>query len=149
MKKVFIFILIIGCLCGCTINKVEDKFVSTEVSGISMMIQDNSLTRESLKLVIKDMNGKGFYVYGKSFRIDKKENDTWVGVEKLNNNCGFDLIAYYVNSDNLLEMEQNWECMYGSLDDGEYRLVKDVVLESDIPMTEEDKRYISISFVID
>ena len=46
-------------------------------------------------------------------------------------------------------MEQNWDCMYGSLEAGTYRLVKDISLQSDIPITDNDKKYISVEFVIE
>ena len=41
-------------------------------------------------------------------------------------------MAYYVNKEGILEMKQNWECMYGRLEQRNYRLF----LESNTPSTE-------------
>ena len=38
-------------------------------------------------------------------------------------------MAYYVNEEGILEMKQNWECMYGILDKGTYSI--NVNIETD------------------
>ena len=154
MKKRILTILLCTIfsltISGCTRDeKINENFEPTEIDGISMAIKENSLTNEEATVIIKDTNGKGTYVYGNSFRIDKKENNNWVTPKETGENCGFDLIAYYVNDEGILELKQNWECMYGSLDAGTYRLVKDIFLESDTPSTEINKKYISVEFTIE
>ena len=154
MKKriltIFLCAIFIFTISGCTRDeKISENFEPTEIDGISMAIKENSLTNEEATVIIKDTNGKGTYVNGNSFRIDKKENDNWVTPKETGKNCGFDLIAYYVNDEGILEMKQNWECMHGSLDKGTYRLVKDIFLESDTPSTEINKKYISVEFTIE
>ena len=66
----------------------------------------------------------------------------------LNNNYGFNDMAYYVDENGKLELEQNWEYIYGKLNKGIYRIVKDVAFESDIPITPEDIYYIWTEFEI-
>lgn len=154
MKKriltIFLCTIIALAMSGCTRDEqISENFEPTEIDGISMAIKENSLTNEEATIIIKDTNGKGTYVYGNSFRIDKKEQDNWVTPKETGKNCGFDLIAYYVNDEGMLEMKQNWECMYGSLDKGTYRLVKDIFLESETPSTEINKKYISVEFTIE
>lgn len=43
-----------------------------------MLIKENTLTGKGVTAVIHDTNGKGTYIYGNSFRVDKKENGGWV-----------------------------------------------------------------------
>lgn len=119
-----------------------------EIPGISMTIRDGTLTEKSATVVIKDTNGKGTYVYGTEFRIEKNENNNWVKPKETGNNCGFTMMAYYVNDDGFLEFEQNWECMYSSLEKGNYRLVKSTALSNDTPITEDEVKYFSVEFTI-
>lgn len=153
MKKILSVLLVGGILLlltGCSSdNRVDQNFEPTEIEGISMLIKENTLTDRGATVVIYDTNGKGTYIYGSSFRVDKKENGEWVKPKETGQNCGFNEMAYYVNDNGILEMEQNWDCMYGSLEAGTYRLVKDISLQSDIPITDNDKKYISVEFVIE
>ena len=154
MKKriltILLCIIFALTISGCARDeKISENFEPTEIDGISMAIKENSLTNKEATVIIKDTNGKGTYVYGNSFRIDKKENNNWVAPKETGKNCGFEEIAYYVNDEGILELKQNWECMYGSLDAGTYRLVKDIFLESDTPSTEINKKYISVEFTIE
>ena len=154
MKKTILTILLCGVMVlgitGCGSNKkVEEKFSPTELNGISMAIKEGTLTEKGVTVIIKDTNGKGTYVYGTEFRIDKKENNNWIKPKETGNNCGFTEVAYYVDDDGFLEFEQNWECMYGKLEKGTYRLVKNTFLESDTPITDDEIKYFSVEFTIE
>ena len=59
------------------------------------------------------------------FYLEKKENDRWVRIDPINA-YGFNDMGYLVDEDNKLEMNQDWSYMYGSLESGNYRLVKSV-----------------------
>ena len=119
-----------------------------EIDGISMSIKEGTLTNKSATIIIKDTNGKGKYVYGTSFRIDKKVDSKWIKPQTTDNNCAFTSMAYYVDDNGYLEFNQDWNCMYSSLEKGTYRLVKYTFLESDTPITEEDHKYFSVEFNI-
>lgn len=130
-------------------DEIEEKFQPTEIDGISMSIKEGTLTNKGATIIIKDTNGKGKYVYGTSFRIDKKVDDKWIALQTTDNNCAFTSMAYYVDDNGYLEFNQNWNCMYSSLENGTYRLVKYTFLESDIPITEEEHKYFSVEFTIE
>lgn len=119
-----------------------------EIDGISMSIKEGTLTNKSATIIIKDTNGKGKYVYGTSFRIDKKVDGKWIEPQTTDNICAFTSMAYYVDDNGYLEFNQDWNCMYSSLEKGTYRLVKYTLLESDTPITEEDHKYFSVEFNI-
>lgn len=154
MKKTILTILLCGVMIfgitSCSSSEKEDKkFSPTEIDGVSMAIKEGTLTETGVTVIIKDTNGKGTYVYGTEFRIDKKENDNWLKLKETGNNCAFTLIAYHVDDDGFLEFEQNWECMYGKLEKGTYRLVKSTFLGADIPITEDKIKYFSVEFIIE
>src|SRR5574344_30594 len=154
MQKTVLTILLCGVMVlgitGCGSNKkVEEKFRPTEITGISMAIKEGTLTEKGATVIIKDTNGKETYVYGTEFRIDKKENNNWIKPKETGNNCVSPEVAYYVDDDGFLEFEPSWECMYGKLEKGTYRLVKNTFLESDTPITEDEIKFFSVEFTIE
>ncbi len=126
----------------CTI--VKDRELD-ELVNIS--IKEGTLTKTGATIIITD-NNPNKIIYGTSFYIEKYENSDWHEVMPINNNYGFNDMAYYVDENGKLELEQNWEYIYGKLNKGIYRIVKDVAFESDVPITPEDIYYIWTEFEI-
>ena len=122
---------------------MDIKNVSNEVEGVSMTIKKGTLTKTGATVIITDIN-ENKYDYGSSFRIDTKKDNTWVEVEKIGDTA-FNMIAYSVDKNNKLELKQDWSYIYGELDKGEYRIVKDVCVN--IGCTE--KKEFSTEFVIE
>lgn len=94
------------------------------VENVTMTIKEGTLTDTGMVVVIEDLNEEK-YVFGELFYLEKKENDSWVRIDPINA-YGFNDMGYLVNEDNILEMKQDWSYMYGSLESGNYRLVKSV-----------------------
>lgn len=144
MKNKLLSILLLSILCfsliGCGIK--EDSKLNEE-EDISMIIKEGTLSRTGATVIITDVSGKD-NVYGQEYRIDKKENGKWKELDVIvEGDYGWNLIGYSVGEDNKLELEQNWEWLYGSLEDGEYRIVK-----STSEPSEETKYYFSAEFTI-
>ena len=129
-------------------EEIEEKYEPTKIDGITMTIKEGTLTNKNATIIIRDTNGKGKYVYGTAFRIDKKINGKWYKLETTNNNCAFTMKAYYVDDNGHLEFNQDWTCLHKKLEKGIYRLVKSTFLESDTPITEDDHKYFSVEFTI-
>lgn len=151
MKKVLACLLcgiialgVVGCRTNKNIENIEKQYEPIEIDGISIELKNGTLSNKSVEIIIKDTNGSDKYRYGSSFRIDKKEKDNWVKLKGTGNDCSATLAAYNVNEDGILEMKQDWECMYGKLDQGTYRLVKDIFLTND----NQNTKYIAVEFVI-
>lgn len=101
-------------------NKVEN------IDGITMTIKEGTLTNTSATIIITDTtNNKN--TYGSYYRIDKFENNQWQELEIIHKgNHAWTSIGYLVDKDNELEMDINWLVLYGELDKGTYRIVKEV-----------------------
>ena len=92
------------------------------IENVKMEIKEGTLTNKEATIIITDTN-KNHYQYGEPFRIDIKENGKWKEVDLIGD-AVFNLPAYNVDKNNKLELNQNWEHIYGELSPGEYRLVK-------------------------
>lgn len=145
--------LIVLGLTSCGIKTtIKENAELNEADGVSMTIKKGTLTRKSATVVISDTNGKEANIYGESFQIDKKENEEWQEVDIVHNGYFHDM-AYYVDNDGKLEFVCDWEYMYGELENGEYRIVKytfpNIVTYPDRTITDRDRLYFSVEFIID
>lgn len=110
-----------------------------------MNILKGTLTKTSATIIVHDRNGTK-YVYGEPFRIEKLENGIWTSLEGIGY---FNEPAYYVDRNGILIMKQDWNSIYGILPNGKYRLVKEIFLDEKRPITEIDKKDISVEFTIE
>ncbi len=110
------------------------------IDNVEMKIKEGTLTRISAIIEIVDKNEEP-YDYGQGFRIEKNENGEWKELEIKNGQFAFEDIAYIPDEDGIIEMNTSWENLYGELEAGEYRLVKEVY--------DNGKKYIYAEFVIE
>ena len=110
--------------------------------NVSMVIKDSSLNKNGAKVIITD-NNEEHYSYGMAFRLDVMKNSNWEMLKATKNGI-FNDMAYHVDKNNKLELNQNWENIYGELESGYYRLVKDVCI-NDVC---SKKQYFSVEFTI-
>lgn len=130
MKKKFL-LLFLCCflLAGCQ-NKSDDN---------QMIIKDGTLTNVGVTVIITDKDNTN--LYGEWFRIDKKVNGKWNELKGFNNN-DWTLQGYATDENGKLELEHNWEHIYGKLEKGTYRLVKEAG-------TNKKGQYIMVEFSIE
>ena len=154
MKK--ILICLITFMAFITLTGCEDKLKTTikdtaelnEIDGVTMTIKKDTLTRTGATIIITDVSGKS-NIYGADYRIDKKENSSWTPLKSLDGRewtqFKWNAIGYTVDKNNKLEMDINWEKLYGKLEDGEYRIVKstDEYLKDILYI-----KYFSVEFII-
>jgi len=113
-------------------NKVEN------IDGITMTIKEGTLTNISATIIITDVSGNN-NTYGTYYRIDKFENNKWRELDIIyKGNYGWTSIGYLIVEDNKIEMNINWKKLYGELEKGKYRIVKEV-----------NTKYFSVEFKID
>lgn len=148
-KKIMTMLLCGVILLGMVGCKKETKVSSStmNIDGITMEIKEGTLSATGLTLIIKDTTNEK-YVFGEEFYIEKKVDNNWKKLSPIHDDYGFNAIAYFADAEKGLELNQNWEYIYGSLEEGTYRLVKTTSKESDSPITENDLKYLSVDFEI-
>ena len=133
---------------GGTCEVIEDKDLNNIVN---MYIKEGSLSKTGATVIIEEDYDYDI-IYGQSFWLEKYDykNHSYEILETIpENNCAFNQPAYKVTPNNKLELKQNWSCMYGELDKGLYRLVKNVSFESDIGQENANEFYIWVEFEIE
>ena len=112
-----------------------------EVSGVQMTIKDGTLTPNGATIIITDYSGED-YLFGSWYRLDKKVGGDWQAVDVvLEGNYGWDDIGYRPDENDYLVLNVDWTWLYGTLETGEYRLVKSI--------SRLENSYFSVSFTID
>ena len=113
---------------------------------VNMQIKEGTLSKTGATIIINEDIDYDI-TYGEEFWLEKynSKNNSYEKLTMSGNNCGFNMIGYLVTPDNPLELTQDWSCLYGKLNKGSYRLVKNVDFESNTI----DKYYIWVQFEIE
>ena len=112
------------------------------IEKVKMSIKEGTLTRSSASIIILNNNDSP-YAYDEWFKIDRKVNNKWEEVSRINNNYIVRDIAYGIRKNKKLETTVKWGDLYGELKKGEYRLVKKVY------DNDGNDIYISTEFIIE
>lgn len=94
--------------------------------GISMSVQADSVTAKGAVITLLNKADKD-YQYGQQYFIQKYEDGRWYHVPYVIEDFGFEDIAYGMEKDRKSEFAIDWNWLYGSLEPGEYRIVKDIM----------------------
>lgn len=114
--------------------------------SVTMTIKKASVSSTGLTIEFKNNSGNQC-IYGEYFLLEKKINERWYQVPvSIDDNYAFHDIGYNLDSMNDGEWKIDWNWLYGSLDTGEYRIVKDIV---DFRNTGNyDKYYLTAEFTV-
>ena len=133
MKKTIITILLCGALIlgltGCSkpnIGKESTTKIATD-REIELSIKENTLSNEGATLVLTNNSDKD-YMYGDSYMIQIKKDDKWYGI---NVEVEFMESLTPIKSGETKEMKQDWESVYGKLEQGTYRIIKNINYENE------------------
>lgn len=122
-------------------NEEEKKFQDI-YSKTSLSIKKDTLTKTGATIVISDVTNQE-NTYGTWFRIDKKIDSFWEELTPISDEYGFEEVAYLIGKDNKLEMNTDWSKLYGELEKGEYRLVKNLY------DNDNNNIYLAVEFTIE
>lgn len=100
----------------------KETYEQQSLNNISINIKD--ITPTSATIVIKDTN-ESSYTYSEWYEIEKEVDSKWEKLE-VNNDMVFNDKGYKVDDNDTIEFDMNWEDYYGSLEPGNYRLIKRV-----------------------
>ena len=93
--------------------------------GISMRVTENTNTTLTLEII---NNTDRDIQYGKKFVLEKKDEETgeWCGVQTVIDDYAFEDIACIANSEKSSLENIDFEWLYGKLEEGTYRVVKEL-----------------------
>lgn len=127
---------------GSQVNEVEkqETLSKRNINNVSMAIKENTLTRNGATLVITD-NNEMSYEYGEYYKIEKLEGNNWISAPTLTDVFEFNSSYDYISNGNTIEFPVNWTKYYGTLENGQYRIRKDI--------DDNGKHYIYAEFIIE
>ncbi|UNC92602.1 immunoglobulin-like domain-containing protein [Candidatus Contubernalis alkaliaceticus] len=95
--------------------------------GVTMTIKKGTASSTGLTVTFKN-NSNSQCIYGDYFWLEKKINERWYQVPvAIEGDYGFNDIGYDLRSEDNGEWAVDWDWLYGSLDTGEYRIVKNIM----------------------
>lgn len=137
-------------------NGLEDKVpeeiidldkIDNEIKEVSMTIKEGTLSTSKATIIFTNKTEKEV-VFGEYFHLEKKIDEEWKELPTIIENYGFDDIAYPLNEKKSRELVIDWEWLYGTLNEGEYRIVKDVYVSDFSSTADYDKYYLYAEFNI-
>ena len=147
MKKVFIVFISLILLLGVTGCDNKNNFSVGDKSTIEVVdkyvvfdLDEETLTNGSASVLLR--NDSEYNIsYGTPYELEIKENGEW---HKINVELFFNMPLMSLKPGESENLEFNWVESYGELAKGEYRIIKRVTVESDIP----ESFYVSSEFTI-
>lgn len=140
MKKVAVLFCVViflfasnGCSRFAGIPETDDEW------GIVLVAKDVTPTSMTIVCAQHGVEPDGEWLSGSYFRLEALKDGTWVPVEPLKN-TGWTAEGWIVRVNDVVEWEESWEWLYGSLSPGQYRIVKEI-LYSHVPGDYEKKEY--------
>lgn len=110
--------------------KPTDFKTVNNIEGVTMKIKEGTVSPTGLTVILDNTTDKQC-IYGKPFVLERKINGKWYQVPAvIKNNYGFEDIAYILSAKSNAEVKIDWEWLYGNLKPGEYRIIKDISIDS-------------------
>ncbi|WP_027963655.1 immunoglobulin-like domain-containing protein [Halalkalibacillus halophilus] len=146
-------LFISGCGTSNNTSNDETEWEPTEyedvntLDGVTMHVKEGTVSAIGLTVILENSREQG-YTYGEYFSLEKKVEDHWVQVPiTIDGDYGFNDIGYGLEPNGTSEWKVDWEWLYGSLDSGDYRIVKDIL---DIKEPGDYERYyLAVEFTLD
>lgn len=114
--------------------------------GVTMTIKEGTVSSTGLTVMFENASDKQG-TYGDHFWLEKKIEGNWLQVPVIIDDYGFNDIGYELAPSETETFTVDWEWLYGSLETGEYRIIKDIL---DFRGTGDyDKYYLAAPFTID
>lgn len=124
-KSLILLVLVIGCSVVNSSNSKEDEVV--------MSIKNNTLSNQGVVVVITGTDKlESSLMFSSDFKISKLTNKNYVPLDYIIANVGWDDIGYPIKRDTSIEIEIQWEYLYGKLEPGSYKLEKEYFVEDQV-----------------
>lgn len=130
LKHLIIAILLIVAIIIIWLIFNNDDYGKKELSinGVSMSLKDETLASYTGATFILKNDNNIDMIYGDSYTIEVEKDGKW---EKFDVEGDFNDIAYNLKAKSSKEITINWENIYGKLEPGKYRLIKNISYEKE------------------
>lgn len=123
-KTMFLLVLLgVGALIFLSVNFAKQDSKEKVLKDVTMTIKENTLSPRGATIIITDTNKKEKHIYSEYYRIERQDNGNWVSVDT-KTEADFSTLGIEKDNDNKIELDIDWEWLYGSLPKGNYRLAK-------------------------
>ena len=97
-----------------------------------IQLDAENVTSSGLTLVVTQAGTipDGTLTTGQPFFIQKKENNNWIPLEPLLEAWGWTTEAWIISMNDTARWDVSWEWLFGKLQSGQYRIGKDIYLET-------------------
>jgi len=140
LKRIFIVLAVISfALVGCSQELEGQKREPTtdweptiygtvnNLDGVTMIVKEGTVSSTGLAVTFENNSDKQIN-YGEHFLLEKKIKEKWYQVPfAIDGNPAIRDIGYSLDSSGVKEWKVDWDWLYGSLDNGEYRIVKEIL----------------------
>lgn len=102
-----------------------------QLAGVTMIVQEGTASTAGLTIEFENKSNRQC-LYGESYCLEKSINGGWYQVPMvIDGNYAFNDIGYELASGNKSGKAVNWDWLYGHLETGKYRIVKDIIAIKD------------------
>lgn len=110
-------------------SKNKDVIVNN-LPGVAIDIKENTLSNKEATIVVNNESEHSL-TFGSVYSIEKEVDENWSEIPYVIQSVGWDSIGYEVLANSSYEFEAtNWEWLYGTLEAGKYRFIKDASIGS-------------------
>ena len=97
-----------------------------------IQLDAENVTSSGLTLVVTQAGTipDGTLTTGQPYFIQKKENNNWISLEPLLEAWGWTTEAWIISMNDTARWDVSWEWLFGKLQSGQYRIGKDIYLET-------------------
>ena len=97
-----------------------------------IQLDAENVTSSGLTLVVTQVGTipDGTLTTGQPYFIQKKENNNWIPLEPLLEAWGWTTEAWLISMNDTARWDVSWEWLFGKLQSGQYRIGKDIYLET-------------------
>ncbi len=103
----------------------KEDINNEKIKNVTLEVKNETVSKTGATFILTDKNPTPFS-YGEWYMIEKRENNKWNILSCIVEGKIWPAIARIVGEDGKLEYKINWEKLYGELEKGKYRLVKEV-----------------------
>lgn len=127
------------------LSGLEESAVALDApEGLAMTVVSQSGTEIEVEI---QNNGEKEVTYGSPYFLEYCWQDSWYEVPSVLDSWAFTSIAYVVRPESSARWEEDFEWIYGTLPPGQYRIVKDVLVDRE-DTSQYDRYELAAEFAI-